>query len=238
MLEHVQEHYARLTITHAPYQPNYPAPYWLLRAVENKNAKKPVVTSVLSAGLMRAILEGARYPEALFQNALLRIRATHEVTYERAAIIKAYLLRNQGFSEREATVTVNEERNETAYALGRAFAVLEQIQERANGSSNIASRYVDSASSTPAVVFPTLLRLAQAHLTKIERDAPGLARYFSQQLSDMLSKERVYVFPRRLTLIEQGDFFLGYYQQAKKRYEKKTSDSAEDPIEAAENQEV
>lgn len=223
LLRNLCRHYELLEIAHAPHERRYLSPYRLLRAVENENASKPVVSSVLSAALMKAILEGGRYPEALYQHALLRIRATHEVGYERAAIIKAYLLRNGGKSKEEITVTLNQERNETAYALGRAFTLLEWIQEEANGKATIASRYLDSASSTPAAVFPVLLRLSEAHLAKIGHEKPGLARSFSRQLQEILGGECVQAFPRHLPLLAQGDFFLGRYHQLRKRYEKKAS---------------
>ena len=49
-------------------------------------------------------------------------------------------------------------------------AVLEAVQrKRANPNINttIKDRYFNSACATPALVFPTLLRLAQSHLGKI-----------------------------------------------------------------------
>lgn len=226
MLAHVAEHYRRLELYHK-FGRDWPTPYFLLRAVENENAKKPVVSSVLVSGLLRSIIEGARYPEALYENVLLRIRATRRVTHERAAIIKAFLLRNRGFSKEELTVELNEQTEERAYALGRVFAILEQIQNQANGAATITSRYLDSASTTPGLVYPALLRLATAHLEKIKRDAPGLAAYFSRSLSELLWKgNEPHAFPKRFSLDEQGCFFLGYYQQKWKSGKKDSEESA------------
>lgn len=214
MLDHVAEHYGRLMICHGSRNREYLTPYFLLRSVENENATKPVVSSVLATGLIRAILEGDRYPEALFENVLLRIRATRNVSYERASIIKAFLLRNRNYSKEELRVELNEKSVDRAYSLGRAFSLLEQVQKRANGSTTVTSRYLDSASTTPAVVFPVLLRLSEKHLAKIERDAPGLAAYFSRLMSDLLDRGgEPKSFPKRLSLDEQGSFLLGYYQQ-------------------------
>lgn len=64
---------------------------------------------------------------------------------------------------------LSEETNYQPYLLGRLFSILEALQERANPNINatIRDKYFSSASATPAVVFPTLIRLAQAHLKKL-----------------------------------------------------------------------
>lgn len=121
---------------------------------------------------------------------------------------------------------LNEERVDTAYNLGRAFCLLESIQWHANdGETNIAARFMNTASSTPAIVFPTLLRLANAHLKKISTSKKGLAVNLKKGLTEILGESRVPAFPQRFTLDEQGDFFLGYYHQLASRFEKNdTSD--------------
>jgi hypothetical protein len=53
-------------------------------------------------------------------------------------------------------------------ASGDCFAVLERVQTGANKGvkSTIGSKYFSSVSTTPAVVFPVLLKLAQHHIAK------------------------------------------------------------------------
>ena len=241
MLANIARHYERLELACPPKMSALVlTPCYLLEEIKNQNAKSPIVSSVLTDGLFKAVLEGGRYPEALYENALLRIRATREVSWGRASIIKAYLLRNAGKSESEVTVALNRSRNETAYALGRAFAILEGIQEKANGKATIADRYLDAACATPATVFPVLLKLSQSHRSKIERSgSEGLARWFERELEETLSEENVLVLPRRLSLIEQGDFFLGYYQQKWRDHKPKTTDAEiTESAEIAENQEA
>lgn len=235
MLHNLLEHYRRTDIVHAPYERDYLTPYQLLQEVENPKAKKPVVVPILNGPLLRSMLENTPYPEALYTNALLRTHATQEnpdeyvrkVTRGRAAIIRAYLLKNRreaGYEEGSLTVSLNEERNETAYCLGRAFAILELIQEAANGKATITNRYFNSASTTPSAVFPTLMHLSQAHLQKVKRESLGYGKWLEKQLFDTLGEERVAVFPRRLGLDQQGDFILGYVHQKNKRYEQKASE--------------
>ena len=75
----------------------------------------------------------------------------------------------------------------------------------------------NSACATPAVVFPTLLKLAQKHLQKL---STGSSIYFNQQITNLMSRMNA-PFPARMTLPEQGAFEIGYYHQTQKRYEKK-----------------
>jgi CRISPR-associated protein Csd1 len=227
VVENIAEHYRCLEIA-APKDPRlFLGPYALLKAVENPHSTKPVFSSSLAAPLLRAVLGGGAYPMGLYHAAILRIRATqndseknvHKVNRERAAIIKACLIRNFGRSKEEISVKLNERRSDTAYNLGRVFCLLESIQWSANdGKTNISSRFMNSASSTPVIAFPTLLGLANVHLNKIASSKAGLAADYKKRLAKILDEDRVPAFPQRLTLDEQGDFFLGYYHQYASRF--------------------
>lgn len=216
-----------------PSSSNTQTSFAKLQAVEKSSAKKqkPVYESEFCAPLMRSILNNTRYPEGMYQSIIERIRAsqndeekqTKKVTRSRAAFIRAYLLKNVGLSREEITVTVNEDLPSVAYNLGRLFAILESLQDQANGSSNLANRYMNSASVTPALVYPILLRLANAHLNKVGHDKPGLANWYKNQIAELIGTERIERFPKRLNLTEQGEFFLGYYEQ----YVSKNTDKKE-----------
>ena len=147
--------------------------------------------------------------------------AEQDITRGRAAILKAYYTRNKSAlcPEEVLTVELNEQSNYTPYVLGRLFAVLEDVQSMANPGLNatIKDRYFNSACATPAVVFPTLLKLAQKHLQKL---STGSSIYFNQQITGLMSRMNA-PFPARMTLPEQGAFEIGYYHQTQKRYEKK-----------------
>ena len=103
--------------------------------------------------------------------------------------------------------------------LGRLFSVLEAVQAAANPGINttIRERYFNSASATPAVVFPTLLNLAQKHLAKLES---GRRVFYDRRIGELLARIHE-TLPARLTLEEQGAFQLGYYHETQKRYTKK-----------------
>ncbi len=104
------------------------------------------------------------------------------------------------------------------YRLGRLFAVLEKIQSEANPglNSTIRDRYYGSASGTPTTVFPSLLRLKNHHLAKLENDS---RIFFERLLSEIMSD--ISDFPRFLTIEDQGRFAIGYYHQTQEFYRKK-----------------
>lgn len=221
ILKNVQKHYRQTEIVRPSDDPFQTIPLWkLLSATVNQNSKDKKPSAVMSGEVLRAVLNGTRYPATLRNGVNLRIRAEHTVTRERAAVIKAYYLRNPCVEfehpEEVFTVALNRESNNLPYNLGRLFSVLENIQAANPGiNSNIRDKYFNSACATPSVVFPTLLKLTQKHLRKI---GGGLAVVYSKQLQEIMDKLDE-TFPNRLTLPEQGSFQLGYYHQTSARYQ-------------------
>lgn len=180
---------------------------------------------VLLGGLIRAILNDTPYPAALRSAVMLRIRAERKVSRGRAALLKAILLKNPAPIEGKeiCTVALNEESTYTPYVLGRLFSVLETIQSDADTNNNkkinttIKDRFFNSAAATPAIIFPRLTQLAQAHLRKLR---VGKKREYEEQLI-ALHEKLPEVLPARLSLAEQESFFIGYYHQRQKHFEKK-----------------
>ena len=246
MLDNVMRHCQRLSIVHAPWQREYLSPYWIVQAAENPKARNPVVSSELGGALLRSILTNTRYPESLYANIMLRLRATQDdeethtvkVSYERAAFIKAYLIRNAEIYEEGTMETVNAERDEIAYVLGRVFWVLEDTQHVANSDINatISDKYFDTACTTPALVFPMLLSLSKKHLRKVKRDKPGLAYNLEAKQEALLAC--IESFPKSLSNTAQGDFVLGYYHQKnadiQERARKKQEQEADEAVASAE----
>lgn len=222
LMQNVLRHQEDLQIVKPAYDTwNELSLWWLLRETFNRNAReKKNPHAQMEGDLMRSILLGLPYPETLFERVQLRIRAERDVTRGRAAIIKAYLLRCPHFANKEVlTVELNQETKYPPYLLGRLFAVLEALQQQANPGINatIKDRYFSSACATPAIVFPTLIKLAQAHLKKLD---DGWRIYFDKQIGEILSA-MTETYPARLPLQDQGVFQLGYYHQTQRRYQKK-----------------
>ena len=174
-------------------------------------------TNQLVGDLFNAVLNGGKYPAILINKILLRIRAEQDIGWRKAAIIKAYFLRNNTNSDMKEVLQVelNENSNYTPYVLGRMFALLELIQKNAINKETIRAGYFNSATSTPAMVFPTLIKLAQYHMNKFE---DGKKIWYDTKLTNLMVK--IEEFPKVLTLSEQGAFLLGYYHQKQDLYKK------------------
>ncbi len=100
-----------------------------------------------------------------------------------------------------------------AYRCGRLFAVLEDVQRLAipGIKATISDRFFGTASSAPLTVFSRLIRGAQPHLAKLERDNRGAYVNLQRKLEEIIGGLRS--FPRTLGLEDQGLFALGYYHQ-------------------------
>jgi CRISPR-associated protein Csd1 len=179
-------------------------------------------TSPLLAGAVtRAVLTGGPYPEALLSAMVRRMRSDGAISRPRIAAIKACLNRNSRLrgNSKEVPVALDPSRTEPAYITGRLFALLEKIQEDGSeGSLNatIKDRYFSSASATPRVVFPRLIRLSQHHLAKLDR---GRKVYREKQLGEIIGK--LDGFPTHFNLEDQGLFAVGYFHQRQDLFTRK-----------------
>ncbi|MCY3918425.1 MAG: type I-C CRISPR-associated protein Cas8c/Csd1 [Chloroflexi bacterium] len=164
--------------------------------------------------LFRAALQGTPAPMGIAYQAVRRCRAERGVTRPRAALIKLVLLSQEAQPPKEdSMVALEPEHPAPAYHCGRLLAVIESVQRAAlpNVSATIVDRYYGSASSTPAVVFGALLRGAQPHLARLERDRPGAYAGLQRRLEEVCA--RIGEWPATLALKEQALFSLGYYHQ-------------------------
>lgn len=222
MLANVQAHYDRLEIVKPANVANGALPLWrLLGETVNPNSRDKKASPPMAGAVVRAILSGGPYPVSLLEQTMLRIRAEQNVTYGRAAILKAVFLKNREFQvpEEVLQVELNDQSNHLPYVLGRLFAVLERVQSAANPGLNatIKDKYFNSACATPATIFPLLTKLSQSHLRKLEG---GRKTYFEKLIGEL--EGRIHeTLPVRLSLADQGTFHLGYYHQVQKFYEKK-----------------
>lgn len=182
----------------------------------------------LVTDIFMAIVFGGNFPRTLLTSAVGRCRAERKVTRERAAFLRAYLMRNQKL---EVSVGLDKENLNTGYRLGRLMAVLERLQTTAirGVSRTIVDRYYGSASTRPATVFPRLIAMAQHHVAKLKI---GLQYYYKGELAQVM--DGLASFPQILSLEDQGLFALGYYHQ---RYNK-AEESSETVIDAPEAEEA
>ena len=248
IVKYIKAHYDRLEIVRPSYDKFPILPLWKLLSATNRTIKKKndngtnaersdsedsdkskdkTQNSAMAGAVARAIFSGGRYPASLLECTFLRIRAEREITRERAAIIKAYYLRNpnEKCPKEVLTVSLNENSKNIPYTLGRLFSVYEEIQEKANPrnpgnpgiNTTIKDRYFGSAAAMPATVFPILSNLAQKHLRKLSDEQRVYLDKKVMTLKSVLGEQ----YPAHMSLPEQGSFDLGYYHQTQARYTKK-----------------
>lgn len=214
----LRRHFDDLEVARSPNDPRYLSLFRLLAAVAVQG-KADNIPPNLGGEIVRAVLAGedAPYPVVLLNAAVARCRAEQQVTYPRAAAIKATLNRTirrhnniAANPEKEFTSMLDTANQSPAYRLGRLFATLEKIQEEASPGLNatIRDRYYGAASSTPVAVFTTLLRLKNHHIGKL---SPGRRVNLERLIGEIM--DGLTDFPRQLPLPEQGRFALGYYHQ-------------------------
>ena len=216
MAKRIARHFDAIKIDE-PKNPPFLSLRLLLRATAQPSEKWPggdpeKVPPNLGGELIRAILEGSSYPETLFHGAIRRIRAEREITYPRAAILKACLNRKRSPKEEEITVSLDFANTNPGYRLGRLFAVLEQVQKEANPRINatIRDRYYGAFSAVPSSVFSTLMRLKNHHLAKL---ANAGRRVNLEKLIGEIVDGLPPTLPSHLSLADQGRFAIGYYHQ-------------------------
>jgi len=230
----IQRHFDDLEIVRPAFEKPYLSVFRLLLATATQGKSENIAPN-LGGEMMRAVLTGMPYPATLLQGAVRRIRAEQSrrdkrtgksiqnVTYARAALIKACLNRLQRLAkktEKEVAVSLDYANTNSGYRLGRLFAALEKIQEEANPGINatIRERFYGAASSTPVTVFSNLMKLKNHHLAKLEN--PGRKINLERLIGEIL--DGISEFPSHLSLADQGRFAIGYYHQRQALFSKPT----------------
>lgn len=210
---HILQHFEDCKMVHGPKQPEYLSLFRLLvsTALQGKSENIP---PNLAGDFMKAILAGTPYPQTVLAAVIRRCRAEREITYPRAALVKAVLARAARFyhhSEQEVGMALDTGNSNIGYRLGRLFATLEKIQEEASPGINatIRDRFYGGASSTPVAAFPHLMKLKNHHLAKL--DNRGRAVNLEKVIGEIM--DGIVDFPTHLPLQDQGRFAVGYYHQ-------------------------
>lgn len=176
--------------------------------------KQSEATPNLPESIIKSIFLGTPYPYTLLSACIRRIRAEsgdgNAARITRIAIIKAFLNR-QNVNDKRMEIMLDKRNTNQGYLCGRLFAVLDRIQEDANGISSIRERYMNAASSTPSSVFATILNLSSHHLENLSNE--GKKVFYEKLKQEIIDKISSDGFPAHLDLQDQGRFFVGYYHQ-------------------------
>lgn len=178
------------------------------------------VSPNLMEAVVKSVIEGTSYPYSLFTACMRRIKAETDtdIYISRASILKAYLNRQVNTNQQKIKIMLDRTNDNIGYLCGRLFATLVKIQEEANNISSIRERYMNSASTTPAVVFANLLNLSIHHEEKLN---PGRKVNFEREKSEIMDKISGAGFPAHLDINDQARFFVGYYHQRQDFFTKK-----------------
>lgn len=197
------------------------------RELISPKSSKETVPPPLTAALFEAILKGTRYPDELLSTVITRVKTDSDeeknhfikLNDTRAGLIKGCINRKQ--NKEEIKMSLDLENKNQAYLCGRLFAVLEKIQQDASGGGlnrTIKDSYFASACSKPSTVFPKLYKLSQNHIKKLS--SPIFYNKLCGEILDGLDGK----FPSTLSLDDQGRFIVGYAQQNKALYTKKSEE--------------
>lgn len=228
-------HLDDLKLEPSPWRGKPPAIWRLLLKTTSLQEKFENVPPLLAGELTRAVLTGAPYPRTWLTAAITRLRAGDSPAGGwHAAAIKACVnrpielelarLRREGagseqieeLEKERLPVGLEPETKNTAYQLGRLFAVIEAAQYAALGRVNatVADRYYGSASSTPARVFASLLRGARTHVSDAKKR--GYGGWIEKKLDEIVGRLPPSL-PQTLRLEDQGRFAVGYYHERASR---------------------
>ena len=175
-----------------------------------KKKTKPTQSDVkakarIGAILWHAALTNTSLPLMILQSVLTQIEHDY-FSPEKSTVIRLVLNRNikkTYYMKKEL-----DEKNESkAYLCGRLFALICQLQYKAQGevNSSIKDRFFASASSNPSRAMSILLTKYGPVYQKKTKGA------YTKSITEIAS--RIEHFPERLTLTERGEFALGYYHQ-------------------------
>ena len=220
IIDNVKQHQQDMAICGS----NGEIPLWKINNELVSPNSANAISPALQSDMFQAILNGTNYPYTLLETVVRRVSTDSDtedngfikINAVRAGLIKAFINRKARINgdKEEITMTLNPENTNPAYLCGRLFAVLEKIQlEAADVKLNrtIKDAYFSSASSRPALIMPRLIDLSNYHLRKLKE---GRAIYFSKLINEIMGKIKDSL-PTNLSIMEKGEFQLGYFQQNK-----------------------
>lgn len=137
---------------------------------------------------------------------------------EKSTVIRLVLNRNNK-NKYNMKNELDEQNASKAYLCGRLFALICKLQFKAQGevNSSIKDRFFASASNTPARIMGILLT---KYVPVYEKKTKGA---YSKSITEIAA--RIGHFPNKFSIVERGEFALGYYYQYNTNSNKMNNDS-------------
>jgi len=179
-------------------------PLWRIFSAFTAHQKESMPVSFCAAWTYAA-LSGQPFPFAALQTIIARLRLPVEQPPIRYNILAAVLRRNNV----EVPMSLDRENTAVPYILGRLFALLELAQKSALPylSRGIREDFWATASLNPSIAFPRIMRITPHHIAKSKYGG-----YWDRCIGEVMGALPS-AYPKKLSLLEQGTFALGYYQQ-------------------------
>lgn len=228
----IARHFQDMDIVRSPRDREFLSLFQLLVSTATEG-KADSIPPNLGGDIARAVLSGGPYPRTLLANAVRRCKAEQRITRARAAIIKGFLARharNSQPTEKEVSVALDRQYDNIGYVLGRLFAVLERIQEAAQGkglNKTIRDTYFGAAASSPQVVFKRMQDLSMHHLAKIKNSGRSTV-WLDKEKGEVIDLMSPSGPPATLSLEDQGRFAVGYYHQRQDFFRKRETEDKGD----------
>lgn len=220
LMENIGSHYEALSLKKRSEKfkdPTLISPYMILRETARD---ADGISPLMGGALMRSILFRQPYPDSIAMAIIRRFRADGAVNYIRCAFLKAWLTRKK--TNYNVNTMLDDDNTQPGYVLGRLFAVLQKTQT--DGSPNLNRTIMDSfyssASTTPGVIFPRLLKLFRHHVAKLPL---GNKIHKEKQVQHIMGK--LTAFPKSMSMEQQGLFALGFYHQTQDFYTNQPSNN-------------
>ncbi|WJK36295.1 type I-C CRISPR-associated protein Cas8c/Csd1 [Solwaraspora sp. WMMA2065] len=175
--------------------------------------------------LWRSAVFGAPLPPKILAHVIDRIRTDGRVDAARVALIRLAVLRRPGLPPYHAerlTPTLNDANRDPAYLSGRAFAVLDDLQQAVYRAANqqlnttFAERYMGRAITNPQAVLVNGRRSATAWLRRLRGPLgkPAWAGAYANRLDDIFAQiDADTSIPSSAMLTQKAAFVLGYHHQ-------------------------
>lgn len=187
--------------------------------VYNSKDSEKIVGNIISK-IVKSVISDSLYPTIIVSKCLDRIKSERVISKERASLLKMYwnkYIRFYKTNQKEITMTLDNENKNIGYLLGRLFATLEQLKNKANPSARpLSESFLTSFSTTPNLVFPKLMKMSEHHSKKL---LTAHKIFFNKKISELISNiENV---PTNLNSFDQSMFHLGFFHQKNDFFKKK-----------------